>query len=119
MHAMRDDEGRSRRFARKLRRELTDAEAILWSRLRRSPLHKFRRQIPSESISRISPAWPLALLSKSMAETHGTEEEQRYDAVRATYMAERGWRTIRIPNNDVYKRLNDVLDYIEREADRV
>ena len=114
---MRDDEGRARRFARKLRRELTDAETILWSRLRRSPRHKFRRQHPIGIYVADFACVATRLVVEIDGETHGSEEERRHDAVREAYMRDRGWRTIRVLNGDIYKRLDETLDYIERDVD--
>lgn len=115
---MRDDEGRSRRFARKLRRQMTDAETILWSRLRYHPVHKFRRQHPIGVFAADFACVAAGLVIEVDGATHSSDAEVQYDIAREAYMAERGWRTIRIPNDDVYKRLHDVLDYIVREVER-
>jgi very-short-patch-repair endonuclease len=111
---MRDDEGRSRRFARQLRKQLTDAETILWSRLRYVPHHKFRRQHPIGIYAAHFACVAAKLVVELDGATHGTEEEQSHDIAREAFMRERGWHTIRFPNQDIYKHLDDVLDAILR-----
>lgn len=111
---MRDDEGRARRFAKELRRKLTDAEVILWSRIRprECPDYKFRRQHP------IGPyiadfACPLSrVVIEVDGDTHGADDEIVYDKKRDAFMQERGWTVIRVFNEDVYKRLEDTLAMI-------
>jgi very-short-patch-repair endonuclease len=115
---MRDDEGRSRRFARHLRKNLTGAETILWSRLRQDPQRKFRRQHPIGIYAADFACVAAKLVIELDGATHGSEEEQAYDVAREAFMRERGWHTIRFPNDDVYKHLDDVLDVIARLTDQ-
>jgi very-short-patch-repair endonuclease len=102
--------------ARDLRRRMTSAEIILWSRIRPRewPEFRFRRQHP------IGPyiadfACPL---SRTVIEvngaTHGSDTECAYDHRRDAYMRARGWRVVRISNDDVYKHLHEMLDLIWR-----
>ncbi|MEJ0044169.1 MAG: DUF559 domain-containing protein [Rhizomicrobium sp.] len=56
---MRQSERRSRPFAKQLRKRMTEAELILWSRLRRKSfdgVNRFRRQHPIGPYIAISPA---------------------------------------------------------------
>ncbi len=109
---MRDDEGRSRRFARKLRRKMTDAEVILWSRLRDWLDAKFRRQHPIGIYIADFACVASKLVIEVDGATHSTETEREYDAARDNYMQQRGWRVVRIPNHQIYDNLNDVLDFV-------
>jgi very-short-patch-repair endonuclease len=93
---------------------MTDAEIILWSRLRRKELHgaRFRRQHP------IGPyiadfAWVAGRLVLELdGSTHHTEKGHTHDAHRDAYMQQRGWRVIRIENEDVYRNLEGVCEMI-------
>ena len=104
--------------ARSLRRRMTDAEAILWSRIRPRewPRARFRRQHP------IGPyiadfACPKSRVAIEVdGATHASEEERAHDLRRDCFMAEQGWTVIRVTNEDVYKRLDDVLDMIARRV---
>jgi very-short-patch-repair endonuclease len=97
---------------------MTDAETILWSRLRPRewPAFRFRRQHP------IGPfiadfACPLSrIVIEVDGATHGSDEETAYDTRRDAYMRSQGWTVIRIANNDVYRHLDDTLDFIMQQA---
>jgi very-short-patch-repair endonuclease len=113
---MRADEKRSRPLARKLRRQMTQAEVILWSRLRRSAFagHEFRRQHPVGPYIPDFASVKARLIIEVDGDTHATEEEIAHDRRRDAYLRKRGWRIFRVTNEDVYTRLNDVLDGIAR-----
>jgi very-short-patch-repair endonuclease len=110
---MREGEKRSRRFARRLRRELTNAETILWSRLRRHPVCKFRRQHPIGAYIADFACIARRLVVEIDGETHATEAQHRYDRTRGAYLESRGWRVLRVWNADIYRALDGVLDLIE------
>jgi very-short-patch-repair endonuclease len=96
--------------------EMTDAEVILWSRLRRKTLsgHKFRRQHPIgiyiADFACVS-GW---LVIEVDGARHSSDSELRYDARRDAFMREKGWRVFRLSNLDVYKNLDEVLEGIIR-----
>ncbi|MBS0275259.1 MAG: endonuclease domain-containing protein [Proteobacteria bacterium] len=106
------------KHARELRKRMTHAEVILWSRLRPLvwPFHRFRRQHP------IGPyiadfACPLSRLVVEVdGATHGSDVERAYDRKRDGYMRLHGWQVVRVTNEDVYKYLNETLDLIARQA---
>ena len=111
---MRDPERKSIKHAKELRRRMTDAEVILWSRLRRRSFagFRFRRQHP------IGPyiADFASVLSHLVVEvdggTHSTDAELAHDRHRDAYLKSRGWRVLRVTNEDVYKRLDTLLEGI-------
>ncbi len=109
---MRDDEGRARRFARQLRRQLTDAEVILWSRLRHWPLVKIRRQHPVGIADFACVAARLIIEVDGV--THGSDAEITHDLARTRYLEQRGWRVFRVTNDAIYKNLDDTLSAIAR-----
>ncbi len=106
---MRDDEGRARRFAKQLRRKLTDAETILWSRLRYWPDVRFRRQHPIGIYIADFACVASHLVVEVDGATHSNDAEVAYDEARTLYLQERGWRVFRVTNDDVYKRLEETL----------
>jgi very-short-patch-repair endonuclease len=97
---------------------MTDAELILWPRIRPRawPLFRFRRQHP------IGPyitdfACPLSrVIVEVDGATHSSDAERAYDRRREMFMRACGWRVIRVTNEDVYKRLYDVIEYIARQT---
>ena len=104
--------------ARDLRQRMTDAELILWSRIRPRafPRFRFRRQHP------IGPyiadfACPLArMVIEVGGATHSSETERDHDARRDAYIRMQGWNVIRVANNDIYKYLSETLGMIGRLA---
>jgi very-short-patch-repair endonuclease len=90
---------------------MTDAEVILWSRLRRHTVcgKRFRRQHPIgpyvADFACVS-AW---LVIEVDGGTHSSHEEMGHDRIRDAYLRSRGWRVLRVTNDDVYKHLETVL----------
>jgi len=109
---MRDDEGKARRFAKQLRRELTDAEVILWSQLRHWPLAKIRRQHPIGIYIADFACVAARLIIEVDGATHSNDAEVAHDAARSKYLDQRGWRVFRVTNDEIYKSLDDVLTAI-------
>jgi len=69
--------------------------------------------IRSDLTSPILPALPRNLSLRWMA---GADAAVVYDRLRDGYMNEQGWRVLRVTNEDVFKRLDDVLDGIARSV---
>lgn len=103
---------------RVLRKEMTDAERVLWSKLSGRQLCglKFRRQYGLGEYIADFYCPELRLVIELDGGQHYLEEGKEYDAIRAEYMAAMGIRTIRFPNNEVLKNLVGVLAEIERLA---
>ena len=108
-------EDRSRARARRLRRQSTDAEQALWSRLRDRRLGgvRFRRQAPIGAYIAdfASHEWKL------IVELDGGQHADRraYDDRRTQWLESRGYRVLRFWNDDVLLRLNPVLEAIAQE----
>jgi len=100
--------------AKVLRSQMTDAEVILWSRLRghRFGSYRFRRQHPIGPYIADFACAMHRLVVEVDGGTHSTDEEIAYDLRREQYLHTRGWQVFRVTNEDVYKRLDDVLDGI-------
>ncbi|HTT98498.1 MAG TPA: endonuclease domain-containing protein [Rhizomicrobium sp.] len=111
---MRDEENRSRPFAKKLRAKMPKAEVLLWMRFKEANKrgYNFRRQHP------IGPyiadfACALAKLAIELdGATHSSDSEIRRDAKRDAYMKTRGWRVLRITNADLYADLDMAVEYV-------
>src|SRR5690606_37152832 len=91
-------------IARKLRTTMTDAERILWSRLRDRRLEgfKFRRQVPiGEFVVDFA-----SLDSKLIVEVDGGHhlDEEESDLRRTKRLCELGFRVVRFWNDDVLTR---------------
>jgi very-short-patch-repair endonuclease len=100
--------------ARRLRRVQTPAEARLWSGLRdrRLQSHKFIRQYPIGPFTVDFLCRESRLVVEVDGATHSTDEEIAYDDRRSAYLELQGYRILRILNDDVYRRFDDVMDMI-------
>lgn len=104
-------EGAKKLFARKLRREMTDAERCLWAHLRRQQLagFRFRRQFP------VGPYIVdfMCLEAKLVIEVDGGQHlESAFDAARSKWLGGQGLGILRFWNHDVLMRTDDVLAVI-------
>ncbi len=97
--------------ARKLRRDKTDAEALLWSRLRNRQLEnaKFRFQAPFDDYV----ADFLCHSASLIIEVDGSQHaDSRQDKNRDAIMEIGGYRVIRFWNSEVFDNLEGVLEEI-------
>ena len=101
-----------RRYARDLRRSLTDAECLLWSRLRRRQMagFKFRRQ---HQIGLYICDFA-SLDGKLVIELDGSQHalQLAYDARRDHFLRSAGFRVLRFWNSDVLARPEEVVETI-------
>ena len=97
-----------------LRRRMTDAELILWSRLRRNAMHgmRIRRQHPIGAYVADFACLPLRLVIEIDGATHGSAEEIAYDKRRDAYLQRQGFRVLRFWNAEVYENMDGVLHAI-------
>ncbi|MCK0209217.1 endonuclease domain-containing protein [Starkeya koreensis] len=93
--------------ARRLRRCQTDAEALLWSRLRDRRLGgwKFRRQVPVDTYI----ADFLCVDAKLVIELDGGQHAAETDEERTRTIEACGYLVIRFWNNDVLTNMDGVL----------
>ena len=105
-------------FARGLRRAQTDAESLLWSRLRGRRLAgiKFRRQHAIHGYTLDFYCAEARLGVELDGGQHVEEEERRYDQRRSEELLCQGVRVIRFFNNEVLTSTDEVLQVIYAEA---
>ena len=101
-------------IARRLRRDSTDAEQLLWRKLRETfPAYRFRRQCP---IGKYIADFACSA-RKLVIELDGGQHADRVaeDDQRTTGLAEHGYRVIRFWNNDVLRNNVGLLETIGQE----
>ncbi|MFZ5674972.1 MAG: endonuclease domain-containing protein [Pseudomonadota bacterium] len=100
--------------ARRLRRNQTPAEERLWSGLRGRRLqgHKFIRQHSIGPFTVDFLCREAALIVEVDGATHSEDHDIEYDARRTAYLGLKGYRVLRILNDDIFHRFNDVMDMI-------
>jgi len=98
--------------ARELRRNMTPAEKILWEKLRHNRLNglQFRRQQIINPYIVDFYCHAKALVVEVDGDIHDLQQD--YDAERSSYLIARGFRVLRVTNDDVKKNLVTVLQKI-------
>ena len=99
--------------ARKLRKSMSLPENMLWQRLRGSQLGmRFRRQHPIGPYVADFFCPAARFVIEIDGEAHNRGEAPQRDAIRDTYMTERGFRVLRISAADVLRDANAVAEAI-------
>jgi very-short-patch-repair endonuclease len=103
-------------FARRLRRDQTDAERVLWFRLRDRRLNglKFKRQVPIDKYAVDFCCAEARLIIELDGGQHATRDESNRTAV----LEAMGYLVLRFWNNDVLQNMNGVLEEILNAANR-
>ena len=108
---------RIRSFAKKMRRESTDAEAAMWRLLRDRRLapFKFRRQVPFQNFILDFICFEKRLIIEIDGSQHASSER---DTARDAVLIAEGFRIARYWNNDVLQQPSIVLEdiFAKRES---
>ena len=103
--------------ARKLRREMSLPEVLLWSELRKRPTGlKFRRQQPASRKVTDFFCHSARLIVEVDGEAHDRIEVAERDAERDAWFSRRGIRVLRIPAREVLANLEGVVRAIVYKA---
>jgi very-short-patch-repair endonuclease len=101
-----------------MRQTMTDAEARLWLRLRKPGVAglRFRRQAPIGPyiVDFFCPQHRLVV--EVDGGQHGDDGEAERDRERDAWLAEQGYRVVRVWNNDVMENIEGVCDAIAAAA---
>lgn len=110
------DAATSRFRRRELRRHATDAEHLLWWRLRARQLEgaKFRRQHPVGPYFVDFYCAEHGLAVELDGGQHFSDEGKAYDERRTSYLVARGLRVIRFSNAEVFEELEGVVEAIRQ-----
>ena len=100
--------------AKKLRREMTDAERKLWLRLnlRRLGGVKFRKQVPVAPYIADFACLERRLIIELDGGQH--DENKAKDEIRTRYLEAKGYRVLRFWNTDVMRNIDGVVEAIAR-----
>jgi len=100
-------------LARDHRHPLTPAETKIWSRVRNRGLgFKIRRQHPIWRFIADFYCAEAKLVIEIDGDSHAEPDQEDYDKARTERLEERGYKVIRITNEDVHKHLEDALKEI-------
>ena len=79
-------------LSRYIKRNMTDAERLLWYYLRGRRDYSFRKQAPIGNYAQ-----------------HGDDKHRAHDAVRDEFLTQHGYRIIRFWNDEIFKNMDSVL----------
>lgn len=103
-------------FAKRLRRDATDCERILWARLRNGQLNgfRFRRQQPIGPFVADFYCSVAKLVVELDGSQHGADGNRAYDERRTQYLSALGYRVLRFTNQELLQNCEGVLESIAR-----
>ena len=105
---------RLKKYSRELRTNMTDAEKLLWSRIRRKQLKdcQFYRQkiIGNYIVDFYCPK--SSLIIELDGGQHYSDEGMRKDKIRDDYLKNLGLSVLRFSDRDVFKNLQGVLEAV-------
>jgi very-short-patch-repair endonuclease len=107
--------------ARRLRKNMTEEERLLWSDLKgfRKFGLAFRKQAPVGPFIVDFLCRKAKLIVEVDGEHHGEDEQWNHDHERDAWLAEHGYKVLRFWNADVRRSLDDVTEAIFDEAKRL
>jgi very-short-patch-repair endonuclease len=105
---------KNRANARKMRKQLTDAELKLWNELRAHRLMglAFRRQMPIAGYIVDFACASKKLIVELDGSQHGEAENASADRIRTVKLQALGWTVLRFWNDDVIRDIDAVCDHI-------
>jgi very-short-patch-repair endonuclease len=105
----RRNRARTVKRAKELRRNMTDAEKLLWSRIRRDQIDglPFRKQVPIGDYVADFACLPIRLVIEVDGGQHDAQKE--YDDARTAVLEGQGYRVLRFWNNEVLGNIEGVL----------
>ena len=105
---------KTRQRAKAMRRNLTDAERILWSQLKGKQVNgwQFRKQHPVGPYIADFACVRAKLIIEVDGDSHTEAQHVAHDAKRTSFLERQGWSVHRIWNFEIYNNLNAVMDGI-------
>jgi very-short-patch-repair endonuclease len=105
--------------ARTNRKEMTQAEQILWESLRENiNSYKFRRQHPIGDYIADCVCITAKIIIEVDGEYHNEPQQQQDDLWRTEFLEKNGFRVIRFSNDEVIYNLSAVINHIKEELSK-
>ena len=104
------------KYSKQLRRNSTQAEALLWSRLRARQVEstKFRRQQPIENFIVDFVSFEKRIVIELDGGQHAADKSK--DLERDRLLSENGYTVLRFWDNQVFENLDGVLEVIRKKC---
>lgn len=100
--------------AKLLRKKVTDTEKILWFYLRNRRLGglKFRRQVPIGRYIADFACKEKKIIVELDGSGHLSNRQIEHDRIRDSFLKSEGYCVLRVYNDDIFNRIDNVLEYI-------
>lgn len=104
-------------IARKLRKNSTEQERKLWKILRNRQFHncKFKRQVPIGDYVVDFLCEEKKLVIEVDGGHHNEPKEIEYDNKRTEFLTKKGYKVVRLWNNDINDNLEGVYEYLSNQ----
>jgi very-short-patch-repair endonuclease len=107
-------------IARKLRKQMTLTEILIWEQIRRRKLGvQFHRQVPMDRFVVDFYCHELMLAVEIDGSTHDNPQNSASDEERQTILESYGVKFIRIPDKEVKKNLDGAVKYLAEKVDKM
>jgi len=105
----------TKQFRKSLRKNMTDAERILWNVIRNRKLEgrKFRRQHSIDQFTVDFFCFQENLIVEIDGESHNNVGSEQYDYNRDEKLTKMGYKVLRFKNEEVFYHLEEVLNEIK------
>lgn len=105
-------------FAKRLRKNQTDSEKILWSKLRNRQIEgvKFRRQEPIEGYIVDFICYEKKVIIELDGGYHNKVKRKEYDKFRTSVLNRKGFKVLRLWNSEITNNIDGVMTYIRMEV---
>jgi very-short-patch-repair endonuclease len=108
---------RTIRFARKLRKEMSLPEVLLWVRLKAHPGgYQFRKQHPLDPYILDFACIRARLAIEIDGEVHSRGDRPQRDEVRDAFVLKQGFKTIRVTAVDVLQNMEGIVTFIVEQC---
>jgi len=110
-----------KKFSQQLRNSMTDAEQLLWSRLRMKQLDglMFTRQKPLGEYIADFYCHQAKLIIEVDGSQHSSDDSIEYDRIRDDYLESMGLTVLRFTNSDVMDNIEGVVEVIENRLNNL
>ena len=107
---------RLKNTARTLRKNMTDSERLLWSRIRRKQLRGFQfyrqKTVGNYIVDFYCPS--AKIIIEVDGSQHFEEQRRKKDRIRDAYLSKLGFEILRFPNWEVMRNVDDIVEDIYR-----
>lgn len=107
-----------RNFAKTLRKNQTEVERLLWSKIRNRQIEgmKFRRQVPLNGYIVDFICYEKKIIIELDGGHHNNVHRKEYDKLRTRVLKSKGYKVLRFWNSEILSNMDGTLNFIRSEV---